>query len=453
MPTLTFMEEMKDKASRLIPSQFTNLIEDTTKETLTSFNYEHTMIICDHANSNPDNVVQIVRAVRRRIDHPNSKVQYFTVLLLDALIKNCYEELHNEIAVTKALQRGLVNIAVKVPTRDGEYEAKKCALTLILNMSYWFIGAKHDETKMLSKLADEVRALTNPLVFEDIEADPTYQLKRAPPNRTAQQRQRRPRNTANQNSNRLAGEQQRVVTAIPVYQYTGEQISGMLDACSLLSECLNEAEMSNRSIIGDEIISGIAVEVRSEHRKMSILISSGAEMENIDVLLTVSDSQTAVMQYLQDVIKNSKNQKKENAQDGAVPIVTQQPYVGESKSAKVHEGANDNNVDKISKKTAKASKFRKVQPRQLPAMEEGEEMELNFFDDNTTEKSDAEKNKHGGEIDDLFHPPQSDNANFSPISSPHEAPDASNRDHSINNDTSEQQDDFDAFLNSRTGKK
>lgn len=309
---------MKDKASRLIPSPFTEVVEETTSEVLTAPDYEHIMFICDCANRKPDNVVDVIRAVRRRIVNASPKVQYFTVLLLDALVKNCYEDLHNEIAETKALQRELVNIAVKVPARDGEYEAKKCALTLILNMSYWFIGATSDKTKMLSKLADEVRDATNPLVFEDIEADPSFQLKRAPPARVdpyAQSQASRRRRVEQAShgpqtasaSNR-PNREPRVVDAIPVYQYTGEQIAGMLDACSLLCECLDAASSETRVVIGDEMIMGVAAEVRQEHAKLALLISSGAQLENIDVLLTVSDSQTAILDRLQIVVREQSAQ-------------------------------------------------------------------------------------------------------------------------------------------------
>ena len=330
MPSLSLMEEMKDKASRLIPSPFTEVVEETTSEVLTAPDYEHIMFICDCANRKPDNVVDVIRAVRRRIVNSSPKVQYFTVLLLDALVKNCYEDLHNEIAETKALQRELVNIAIKVPARDGEYEAKKCALTLILNMSYWFIGATCDKTKMLSKLADEVRDATNPLVFEDIESDPSFQLKRAPPNRIPDpqqqqaNRRRRVEQTAHTTRPTSTGasrlnREPRIVNAIPVHQYDGDQISGMLDACSLLSECMNAAEEESRLVIGDEMINGVAAEVRQEHAKLAMLITSGAQLDNIDVLLTVSDSQTSIIQRLETSIRAQSAQFQQPAEGEAQP--------------------------------------------------------------------------------------------------------------------------------------
>jgi len=330
MPSLTIMEEMKDKASRLIPSPFTEVVEETTSEVLTAPDYEHIMFICDCANRKPDNVVDVIRAVRRRIVNASPKVQYFTVLLLDAMVKNCYEDLHNEIADTKALQRELVNIAIKVPARDGEYEAKKCALTLILNMSYWFIGATCDKTKMLSKLADEVREATNPLVFEDIESDPSFQLKRAPPNRIPdpQQQQANRRRRVEQSAHTTrptstgasrVNREPRVVNAIPVHQYDGDQISGMLDACSLLSECMNAAEEESRLVIGDEMINGVAAEVRQEHSKLAMLITSGAQLDNIDVLLTVSDSQTSIIQRLETAIRAQSAQFQQPADGEAQP--------------------------------------------------------------------------------------------------------------------------------------
>ena len=343
MPQLTFMQNMADKASRLLPCSFTEIVEETTSAVLVSPDYENMMFICDQTNARPDNARDVVMAIRRRIDNPNPKVQYFVVILLDTLVKNCYEDLHNEIADTPALQNCLIEIAVRTPIRDGEFEAKKAALQLILNMSYWFIGATEDKTKMLSKLADEVRQQTSPLAFEDIEADATFQLKRAPARRgaaaSAQQQQaaafRVSRSRQQHHQGGGQGPHQggqrhqqahggggsaaapRIVDAIPVFQYTEQEISGMLDACMLLSETINAAEEEKRSIIGDDLVTSIAVQVRRDHRKLSTLLSSGAQMDNLDVLLSVTDSQTALVQRLSELVARDGQRLRDVANIGA----------------------------------------------------------------------------------------------------------------------------------------
>lgn len=349
MPQLTFLQSVADKASRLLPCSFTEIVEETTSEVLTAPDYENIMFICDQTNARPDNAHEVVMAVRRRIDNANPKVKYFTVLLLDALIKNCYEDLHNEVADTPALQNCLVDIACLTPIQDGELEAKKAALQLILNMSYWFIGATEDKTKMLSKLADEVRQKTSPLAFEDIEADAAFQLKRAPTNRrraanattSNQQQAAAHRVSRNQNHNPSSSSSftagshghgrtsrpssggggspapVRVVDAIPVFQYTEQEISGMLDSCMLLSEMINAAEEEKRSVMGDEIVTSIAVQVRRDHRKLAILLSSGAQMDNLDVLLSVADSQMAIVQRLSDLVARDGQRLRDVASIGA----------------------------------------------------------------------------------------------------------------------------------------
>lgn len=350
MPQLTFMQNMSDKASRLLPSAFSEIVEDTTSEILTAPDYENIMFICDQTNQRAENAKDVILAIRRRIESTNPKVQYFTIILLDALIKNCYEDLHNAVADSPALQNVLIQIAVRTPIRDGEFEAKKAALQLILNMSYWFIGATEDKTKMLCKLADEVRAETTPLVFEDIESDPTYQLKRAPPTKV----QRRQQNGASasgssstqRNTNAIPNppSHQRVVEAIPVHQYTGEQISGMLDSCMLLSEMLNAAEQEHRGIIGDDIITSIAVQVRQDHRKLSILLSSGAEMENLDVLLSVADSQTAIIQRMSSMVERQGKNLRDVASMGAEE--------DENSSVVLHQSSQQNPPQQITRANA-----------------------------------------------------------------------------------------------------
>eukprot|EP00331_Platyophrya_macrostoma_P019113 CAMPEP_0176470518 /NCGR_PEP_ID=MMETSP0127-20121128/40500_1 /TAXON_ID=938130 /ORGANISM="Platyophrya macrostoma, Strain WH" /LENGTH=83 /DNA_ID=CAMNT_0017864821 /DNA_START=33 /DNA_END=280 /DNA_ORIENTATION=- len=79
--SMGFVDEMKDKASRLIPSAYSDLVEETTSDVLLSPNIQNVIFICDSANANAENVTDIVRAVRRRIEDKSPKVQLFTVTL------------------------------------------------------------------------------------------------------------------------------------------------------------------------------------------------------------------------------------------------------------------------------------------------------------------------------------------------------------------------------------
>lgn len=153
---MSFMDEMKDKASRVIPTPYTEIVAEATSDILLSPDYEKIVFICDSANVKEENAVDVVRAVRRRLDNKSAKIQAFAIAVIAALVKNCGVNVHNELAETKGLLRDLLAVAVRVPSKDGELEARIAALTLILNMSIWYSNAVKANEKLipLTLLAD-----------------------------------------------------------------------------------------------------------------------------------------------------------------------------------------------------------------------------------------------------------------------------------------------------------
>jgi len=326
MPELSIVEEMKDKASRVIPTPYSGLAEEATSETLLSADFDKISFMCDSANAKEENTVDVVRAVRRRIDHKSPKVQIFTLALLEHLVKGCGETVHFELAECKGLLRDLVAIATRVPTREGELEARTTSLALILNLSVWFAGFGGPRCRPLVQLADEVRRKLGEKAFEGIHLETGVTLRRqvtstrrAASARQAvsreeefrQRQQREYLRIQRDSMMRRTQQQPRIVAAIPVVQPTEESISDQLDACLLLAECLNN---TTGSIIGDETIAGIGTQIRKDNRHLTMLLESGAELANMEMLLSVADSQAAVLQRLAEMVEAQGRQLSEVAE-------------------------------------------------------------------------------------------------------------------------------------------
>ncbi|CUG92039.1 Hypothetical protein, putative [Bodo saltans] len=352
------MDEVKDKAARIIPSAYSEILEETTSDVLLAPNFQNIVFLCDSANANPENVVDIVRAVRRRIDNKSAKVQFFTIQVLDSLIKNCGPTLHHEVADTKGLLHDVFVAATKKPSRDGEREATQAALTLILNMSIWFSGHADERLRALTELADHVRKSSGPNIFEGIEPDVTVQLKRsnassaastqAARQQAAARRQRRQETEylRLQQEYALSAAQQQphrqpTVKAIPLIIPTDEEVSGMLDACLVLAECLNTAESQGTPIVGDELISNVATQIRRDHRNLAMILSSGAEIPNMDVLFSVTDSQTAIIQRLSSSVKAERGHAGGESTEGQANDDFQNATGGAS-MAPPHPGSQSN---------------------------------------------------------------------------------------------------------------
>ena len=311
--SLTFMEEMRDKASKMLPTPYQESVDECTSDILLALDYDRAVFLTDSANSHQgENVVDVIRAVRKRLENKNKKVQFFTIQLLDTLVKNCGPRVHVEIAESKGLLRDVLTIAVKDAVKDGEHEAKSASLKMIQNFSVWFANHPVEKLKILRTLVDVVRGKCGPSCFDGIEVDRSVQLKRmderpfaAPRSRATPQQQQR---QASSRRHQLPLNAQpygppRHVNAIPLICPTENEISGMLDACLLLAEFITNAETSKTPIVGDDLIANIATQVRRDHRELAGMLQSGAEFPNMDILLSVSDAQVSVVQRLNASIR------------------------------------------------------------------------------------------------------------------------------------------------------
>lgn len=299
MVLLTFLEEVKDKASRLIPTAYMEIVEECTTPSLSIPTYEHVMFLCDSANSKPEAIVDIVRALRRRITNEDAAVRHLTILLLDAMMKNCASGFHVEVASQKGLLRDLVNIAIDPPTSARGMQAKEAALTLIMNLAVWFAGHPDPRCHILTTLANDVRLALGPNAFEGIRPDTNTRMKmqaaHAPPR--ANSASGRP-GAASAGHERAAREKRKIIDAIPINYPTEETISGMLDACVALSEYLQNAEISeDGSLRMDDVILGFQSKILHDHDYVTILLSSNLQVDR-DVLRSISDSQSAVLETI-----------------------------------------------------------------------------------------------------------------------------------------------------------
>ncbi|EKG00745.1 hypothetical protein TCSYLVIO_008292 [Trypanosoma cruzi] len=308
MVVLSFLENVKDAASRLIPTPYMDIVVEATKPELPTPQYESVAFLSDSANSSGDAAEDVVRAVRRRITDSDAKVQLLTVLVLGTLIKNCDNALHVEVASQKGLLRDLQNVATRTPcVTEKERMAKEAALALILNLSIWFTGHPDGRLYILTTISDDVRHAIGPNAFEGIQHD-TTQLNSS----VMRQQQHNPRfNRQSRQSGRQQQQQQQrqrqqglVVDAVGINFPTEEDLAAMLDCCMTLAEYLNNAKVQpDGSIKPDDVISGFRDKILADHKRVTVLLSSDLKLNNRDTLRDVSDSQSALIQRLQNDVK------------------------------------------------------------------------------------------------------------------------------------------------------
>ncbi|GET93612.1 hypothetical protein, conserved [Leishmania tarentolae] len=300
MVQLSFLEQVMDKASRLIPTAYMDIVEECTAAHLLIPTYEHVKFLCETVNRKPEETADVVRALRRRIADSQVAVKHLTIQLLESMIKNCSTTFHIEVAEKKGLLRDLVAVACMQPTTGRAMQAKEAALLLTLNLSIWFRGHPAEECYILTTLADDVRNEMGPNCFEGLEPQRNARVRvdvNAPDRDPKQSRQRSDVGHDNQRARKHGHHRDKgnIVDAIAINLPTSERVSAMLETCMAFSDYMNEAEKNPNVCLGDdEVAPSYVSQLRDDHRYVITLLSSNLQLDR-DLLRTVSDSQSAVL--------------------------------------------------------------------------------------------------------------------------------------------------------------
>jgi hypothetical protein len=98
------MSSMSFKVKELFqgPNQADKIVEDATSENLDEPDWALNLDICDMINNEKINSVELIRGIKKRIMLKSARVQYFALVLLETLVKNC-EKAFSEVAAERVL--------------------------------------------------------------------------------------------------------------------------------------------------------------------------------------------------------------------------------------------------------------------------------------------------------------------------------------------------------------
>ena len=85
-------------ASPFSSSSATMRVDKATSELLIGPDWTMDIDICDTINSNHWQAKEVVKAVKRRLQHKNPKVQLLALTLVETMVKNCGDHVHFQIA-------------------------------------------------------------------------------------------------------------------------------------------------------------------------------------------------------------------------------------------------------------------------------------------------------------------------------------------------------------------
>lgn len=102
------------------------LVERATSDFLIGPDWALNLEICDVLNRDPGQAKHIVRGLKKRIGHRNSKIQILALTLLETVIKNCGDIVHMHVA-----EREVLHEMVKIVKKKPDYHVREKILALI----------------------------------------------------------------------------------------------------------------------------------------------------------------------------------------------------------------------------------------------------------------------------------------------------------------------------------
>lgn len=318
MVQLSFFESISDKAGMLLPTVYLPILEECTAPSLRDPTEEHVHFLAEKCSISPDDIGEVLRAIRRRFSDDDPRVKALTVRVLGSLTCMGPALFHLELARHKGILKELEDIACTDEFQDAWLNARKEARTLILNFSVWFLRYPNPECHILTTLVTDVKQRSGPNSFAGISSDRTVQLKLPLARLPSEQSSRVPSTRVPGRSGppsattsstapapAAAGSRTRrphTVDAIPVDLPTEESISSMLDTCATLSEYLPNAERDEHQALSmkDDVLVSFYHKIQSQYSYIALLLSSDIEELDRDVLRAVLHSQEELMAQVEE---------------------------------------------------------------------------------------------------------------------------------------------------------
>ncbi|KAG6430735.1 hypothetical protein SASPL_108808 [Salvia splendens] len=265
-------------------SSVTVRVEKATSEFLIGPDWTLNMEICDILNSNQMLAKDVVKAVKKRLQHKKPKVQLLALTLLETLVKNCGDYVHFHIA-----EKNILPEMVKIT----DMHVRDKILTLIGSWHEAFggLGRRHPQYYMAY---EDLRRFGVQFPHRPPDAAPIHtpatHAVLTPPGYGMS-------SSSSTRINEATGAEDTTLSL--------SGLNSMCDVLELLTDMLRAVDPSDRSAVNDEIIVDLVEKCRINQRKLVELLGTTRDEEILGKGLELNDSLQSVLAKHDAIVSGS----------------------------------------------------------------------------------------------------------------------------------------------------
>ncbi|CDY54459.1 BnaAnng13250D [Brassica napus] len=252
-------------------------VDKATSDLLLGPDWTTNMEICDSVNSLHWQAKDVVKALKKRLQHKSPRVQQLALTLLEALVKNCGDYLHHQVA-----EKNILGEMVKIVKKKADMQVRDKILVMLDSWQQAF-GGPEGKYPHYYWAYDELRR--SGVVFPQRSPD-------ASPIITPQVSHPAVRQPQGAYGSPQAG------YGVPLDEAMASEVEGlslssieaMRDVMDLLGDMLSAVDTSDRQAVKDEVIVDLVERCRSNQKKLMQMLTTTVDDELLGRGLDLNDS-------------------------------------------------------------------------------------------------------------------------------------------------------------------
>ncbi|XP_057733634.1 TOM1-like protein 6 [Arachis stenosperma] len=257
-------------------SSATVAVEKATSDLLMGPDWTMNIEICDSINSNHWQPKDVVKAVKKRIQHKSTKVQLLALTLLETMVKNCGDQVHFQIA-----ERNILDEMIKIVRKKAHMQVRDKILVLLDSWQEAF-GGPGGKYPQYYWAYEELKRTGVVFPKRSLDASPIFT---PPPTHQASGSMHAGYGMPSGSSKTLDE-----TMATEIESLSLSSLESMRHVMDLLSDMLQAVNPSDRTAVKDEVIVDLVDRCRTNQKKLMQMLTTTGDEELLGRGLELNDS-------------------------------------------------------------------------------------------------------------------------------------------------------------------